>query len=70
MPTTKNFKSNRTRRHEEALARQEERAGRGDAGQLLRLESRGFAECAEAKALRKKLSGGEPIPPVEAPDKE
>jgi hypothetical protein len=49
-------------RRDESDARQEERAARGDAGQLRRLEQQGFGDCKEAQGLRIKLSGGAPGP--------
>lgn len=70
MPTRMKFKERRVQRQEEAVSRQEAREQRGDAGQLMRLEHRGFGECKEAERLRKKLSGGNPVPPEEAPEKE
>lgn len=70
MPTRMRFKERRNQRREEAEARQEEREQRGDAGQLRRLESRGFGECAEAQRLHKKLMGGAPVVPDEAPTRE
>lgn len=69
MPTRKNFKENRNRRREEAQERAESRAGRGDAGQLRRLEDRGFGECREACLLREKLQGGKPKSPEKSPEK-
>ena len=56
-----NGQADRERRRNEAAARDEERAARGDAGQLRHLEQRGFGECKEAKGLRIKLSGGTPV---------
>jgi hypothetical protein len=53
--------SRRDDRRAAADERQEERAARGDAGQLRHLEQRGFGECKEAKGLRIKLSGGTPV---------
>ncbi|KKM06898.1 hypothetical protein LCGC14_1739420 [marine sediment metagenome] len=52
----------RDRRRADAEQRQEERTQRGDAGQLLLLEERGFGDCKEAQGLRIKLSGGPPGP--------
>lgn len=54
--------SRREDRRRDAVERQEERAARGDAGQLRHLEQRGFGECKEARGLRVKLSGGAPVP--------
>ena len=51
---------NREDRRAEAVARDGDREKRGDAGQLQRLEQRGFGECREATRLRKKLSMGDP----------
>jgi hypothetical protein len=50
-----NFPENQKVRREEAAQRAAEREKRGDAGQLKRLEQRGFGECREAKRLRQKL---------------
>jgi hypothetical protein len=61
MPTRMNWTGRRELRLEQAKARQEERTQRGDAGQLMRLESLGFGECKEAQGLRAKLSGGDPV---------
>lgn len=58
MPTRMNCKERRETRREQAESRQEERDQRGDAGQLLHLEQRGFGHCKEAQGLRAKLSGG------------
>lgn len=52
------------KKREEAVARRFERDSRGDAGQLLYLEERGFGHCKEAQGLRAKLSGGEVGPIV------
>lgn len=68
--TRRNFRDRRQARREAAEERAADRAKRGDAGQLMRLEQRGFGECAEAKRLRKKLSGGDPVVPDVAPEKE
>lgn len=70
MPSRMKFRERRNQRREDAEQRQQEREQRGDAGQLMRLEQRGFGECAEAKRLRKKLSGGDPVVPDVAPEKE
>jgi hypothetical protein len=57
-------------RQKDAAEREQERAARGDAGQLRRLESDGFGECKEARRLRVALLGGEPAAIEIAPDKE
>ena len=57
-----NGRADRERRRDEATARDEERAARGDAGQLRHLEQRGFGECKEAQGLRAKLLGGTMVP--------
>jgi hypothetical protein len=51
-----NFPDNQKVRREEATQRAAAREQRGDAGQLKKLESRGFGECREAKRLREKLA--------------
>ena len=55
MPSTKNSRIRRDKRHEEALARQEQREARGDRGQLIKVELLGYGEGKEAIRLRKKL---------------
>lgn len=70
MPSRKNWKERRNQRREDANRRQQNREQRGDAGQLMRLEQRGFGECVEAKRLREKLSGGDPVVPEVAPERE
>ena len=55
MATRRNFKPRVKARQEAATVRVAERAARGDAGQLSRLEQRGFGEGKEAKRLREKL---------------
>ena len=70
MPTRMKWKERCQARREAALERQEERNQRGDAGQLMHLEQRGFGECAEAKRLRKKLFGGDPVVPEGTLEKE
>lgn len=56
MAGCKNFKERIERRRQEAQVRAEERSERGDAGQLQRLERRGFGECREAEKLRERLA--------------
>lgn len=70
MPSRMKFRERRNQRREDAEQRQQEREQRGDAGQLMRLEQQGFGECVEAQRLRKKLSGGDPVVPEVAPEKE
>lgn len=48
-------RARREERRLQALERQASRENRGDAGQLRRLEQRGFGECREATRLRQKL---------------
>lgn len=55
MPTRKNFPNRVKARQEEALTRNNERATRGDQGQLNQLKAKGLGECREAQRLQKKL---------------
>jgi hypothetical protein len=70
MPTRKNCRERREQRKVDAESRQGDRQARGDAGQLMHLESQGFGDCKEARRLREKVSLGEPGVPNEPLDKE
>lgn len=68
--TRRNFRDRRQARREAAEERAADRAKRGDAGQLMRLEQRGFGESREAERLRKKLALPAPEAVQEVPAKE
>ena len=56
MASRANFPKRVDNRRAEAKLRNEERAKRGDAGQLARLEASGHGHCKEASVLRERQS--------------
>lgn len=56
MARRKSFPKRIDSRRDDAKVRQEERIKRGDAGQLARLQSRGFGTCKEAARLATRLT--------------